>query len=54
MGNSPFMFVYGREARLHISFEFPALKSAHQIELAKDDAMIVRIIELMELEEKIN
>ena len=48
------MLVYGREARLHISLEFPALELAHQLEIAKDDAMTVRLAELMELEEKRN
>ena len=29
IGNSPFMLVYGREERLSISLEFPALELAH-------------------------
>ena len=52
IGNSPFMLVYGREARLSISLEFPALELAHQLELVEYDAMAVRMAELMELEEK--
>ena len=43
IGNSPFMLVYGREARLSISLEFPTLELAHQLELVEDDAMIVRM-----------
>lgn len=48
------MLVYGREARLPISLEFLALELAHQLEIIEDDAMIVRMEELMELEEKRN
>ena len=46
------MLVYGREARLSISLDFPALELAHQLELIGHDAMIVRMVELMEKEEK--
>ena len=46
------MLVYGREARLSISLEFPTLELDHQLELIEDDAMIVRMAELMEMEEK--
>ena len=42
IGSSSFMLVYGWEARLPISLEFPSLELAHQLELAKNDAMIVR------------
>lgn len=52
LGNSPFVSVYGREARLPISLEFPAFELAHQLELIEDDAMTVRMEKLMELEEK--
>ena len=48
------MLVYGREARLPISLEFPALELSHQLELIEDDIMSIRIAELMELEEKRN
>ena len=51
ISNSPFMLVYGREARLPISLEFPTLELAHQLELIEDDAMSIRIAELMELED---
>ena len=50
--NSPFMLVYGREARLPVSLEFPALELTHQLELIEDDAMSVRMKDLMELQEK--
>ena len=50
--NSPFMLVYGREAKLPISLEFPSLELAHQLELSEDSAMVVRMADLMELEEK--
>ena len=52
VGNSPFMLVYGREARISISLEFLALELAHQLELIEDDDMKVRMVELIDLEEK--
>ncbi len=48
------MLVYAREARLPISLEFPTLEVAHQLELIEDDSMTVRMVELMEMEEKRN
>ena len=46
------MLVYEKEARLPISLEFPALELAHQLELIENDAIYVRMEDLMELEEK--
>lgn len=51
MGNSPFILVYGREARLPLSLELPSLDLAHQLELLENDALLVRYAELIELEE---
>jgi hypothetical protein len=48
------MLVYGREARLPISLEFSSLELAHQLELLEEDVMIVKLAELVELEEKRN
>ena len=52
IGNSPFMLVNGREARLPISLEFLSLELTHQLELIEDDAMTVMMTELMVPEEK--
>lgn len=46
------MLVYGKEARLHISLEFPTLELAYQLKLIEDDVMSIRMEELMEKEEK--
>ncbi len=48
------MLVYGKEERFPISFGFPSLELAHQLELIENDVMSIRIIELMKLEEKRN
>lgn len=45
------MLVYGRESRLPLSLEFPSLDLAHQLEYLENDALLVRYIELIELEE---
>lgn len=52
IGNSPFMLVNGREVGLPISLEFPSLELAHQLELEENDPMTIRLVELIELEEK--
>lgn len=51
IGNSPFMLVNGKEARLPTSLELPSLELAHQRELIENDGMTERLAELMELEE---
>lgn len=51
IGNSPFMLVYKREARLPLSLEFPSLELAHRLELTKKDTLTVRLAKLMDLKE---
>ncbi|XP_059070710.1 uncharacterized protein LOC131860326 [Cryptomeria japonica] len=51
LGNSPFMLVYGREARLLVFLDLPSLDLAHKLELLENDALLVRYAELTELEE---
>ncbi|KAH9289992.1 hypothetical protein KI387_034109, partial [Taxus chinensis] len=51
IGNSPFVLVYGREAKLPLSLELPSLELAHQLEVIESDPLTVRFAELMELEE---
>lgn len=48
------MLVYGREVRFSLSLELPSLELTQQLELVENDAMIVRLVELMELEETKN
>lgn len=45
------MLVYGKEARLPSSLELPSLEIAHHLELIENDAMTVRLAELMEPQE---
>lgn len=50
--NSPCMLLYGREAKLSISIELPALDLATQYALFEEsDPMQIRYAQLMELEE---
>lgn len=46
------MLVYGKEAWLPFSLVFSSLELAHQLELIKDDATSIRMVDLMEIEEK--
>lgn len=50
-GQSPFMLVYGKEARLPISFELPALDLANQLDTLEEGPLTVRLAQLFELEE---
>lgn len=52
IGNSPYMLVYGKEARLPLSVELLALDIIHQLEMLEEqDPMSIRYVELMELKE---
>ena len=52
IGNSPYMLVYGKEAQLPLSVELLALDVVHQLQMfEEEDPMVVRYVELMELEE---
>ena len=52
VGNSPYMLVYGKEARLPLSVELPALDIVRQLEMFEEqDPMSMRYAELMKLEE---
>lgn len=52
VGNSPYVLVYGKEARLPLSVELPALDIVHQLEMFEElNPMSMRYAELMELEE---
>ena len=48
------MLVYGREALLRISLEFPTLELAHQLELIENDVISIRMDDFIELEESRN
>lgn len=45
------MIMYVREAKNSLSIELPSLESTHQLELMENDAISIRLDELMELEE---
>ena len=52
IGNSPYMLVYGKEARLPLSVELPALDLIHQLQMfEEEDLMAIRYAKLMELDE---
>ncbi|XP_059076872.1 uncharacterized protein LOC131876102 [Cryptomeria japonica] len=53
-GQSPFMLVYGRKARLTISFELPTLDLANQLDTLEEGPLTVRLAQLFELEETRN
>ena len=49
---SPYMLVYGKEARLPVLVELPVLDFMHQIDMLDEEPMTVRLAQLNELEEK--
>ncbi|XP_057819077.1 uncharacterized protein LOC131032160 [Cryptomeria japonica] len=51
---SPYILVYGKEARLPISLEFPALDLSNQLDMIEEEPMSARLAQLIELEEVIN
>lgn len=48
---SPCMLVYGKETRLPISLDFPALDLANQLDMTQEEPMTTRLTQLIELEE---
>ncbi|XP_057843973.2 uncharacterized protein LOC131053388 [Cryptomeria japonica] len=54
MGHSPFILVYGREARLPISFKLPALDLANQLDTLEGDPLTMRLAQLFKLEKTRN
>lgn len=50
--NSPYVLVYGKEARIPISVEFPSLSLIQELEMMEEEPFNIRYAELLELEEK--
>ncbi|XP_057852967.2 uncharacterized protein LOC131063195 [Cryptomeria japonica] len=48
---STYMLVYGKEARLPILLEFPALDLSNQLDMIEEEPMSTRLAQLIELEE---
>ena len=49
---SPYMLVYGKEARLLVLVELPALDFIYQLDMLDEEPMTARLAQLNELEEK--
>lgn len=49
---SPYMLVYGKEARLLVSVELPTLDFMYQLDMLDEEPMTARLNQLNELEEK--
>ncbi|XP_059066364.1 uncharacterized protein LOC131857679 [Cryptomeria japonica] len=51
-GNSPYVLVYGNEARLPILVDFPTLSLIQELEMMEEEPMHIIYVELLELKEK--
>ena len=49
---SPYMLVYGKEARLPVSVELSTLDFMYQLDMLDEEPMTTRLNQLNELEEK--
>ncbi|XP_059067528.1 uncharacterized protein LOC131858335 [Cryptomeria japonica] len=49
--NSPYKMVYGKDALFPTSLEIPALQLLKSMEVAENSPMVIRLAEIMELEE---
>ena len=49
---SPYMLVYGKEAKLPVSIELLALDFMYQLDMLEEEPMMARLAQLNELEEK--